>query len=547
MTVAMTEKYGPKQPTRLTPAELELRAGYRSKLPPAKASLPAGRGAAAGEDGFSSPNKGTAGAASTPGSTTKAPVAGGQAAPGTAGKTAAQAAPPGAAPAAAGKAAAQAAPSGAAPGATGKGQATASGSGKGSGSAASGGSSRGTAAQGSGKGAAAGGEAGASPSVSSKITALGSSLMQNRLFMSAFAVGAAALTVFSIYKGVELYNRYCLNRAITEMQQKELQTVHLYIHHRSPLSPSISIPCTRIETYLRVAKIPYEAHCISDPSVSPNGHLPFIVYDNQRVAGPQQIVDFLASTFNVFLDNQLTDDQYATGVAVMKALEYSLVRGYMRSIHVERPDLIRPYYSEMHHTPDFITRIALSRLRAHIEETNDTSGYNRLTSEQFQFELAKDAKAIETLLSRHAYLFSDAYPSSFDCALYAWLLPIVAMEDAADVNAVFEYIVASESLTNFVRRMTELAFPDLDELVLSALEGDQPPPSEPARPYSSQPASRQESRLSRVSLTERRNSLSNQSHRERRNSMSQRRQDLSRGDGRSLSNSVTPRREATQN
>jgi hypothetical protein len=290
-------------------------------------------------------------------------------------------------------------------------------------------------------------------------------VMENKIVMGALAVGAAALTVFSVYKGVEMYNHYRLGQSIAEVEREKPTVVHLYIHRRSPLAPSVSIPCTRIETLLRLARVPYEAHVISDPTVSPNGELPFVVFSGLRIAGAQDITDALARELDVSLDRDLSCEDQATGVALMSAVQYSLTRGYMRAVHVDRPDVMRPYYSEMNRTPDWVTQFALRRMQKRLSDVNNTSGYSQLSSEQYVHELLRDVRAIEALLERHTYLFSSDYPSSYDCALYAWLLPVVAMEDAAEVNEAFAYIVESELLTNFVRRMTELAFPDLDELV----------------------------------------------------------------------------------
>ncbi|KPI89197.1 hypothetical protein ABL78_1690 [Leptomonas seymouri] len=297
-----------------------------------------------------------------------------------------------------------------------------------------------------------------------------SQVLENRVVMSALAVGAAALTAFSIYKGVEMYNRHRLCQSIAEVERERPAVVHLYIHRRSPLAPSVSIPCTRIETLLRLARVPYEAHVISDPSVSPDGELPFVVFSGLRIAGAQAITDALARELGASLDRDLSPENQATGVALLSVVRYSLTRGYMRSVHVDHPDVMQPYYSEMNRTPDWVTRFALRRMQKRLTSVNEMSGYSQLSSEQYVHELLRDVCAIEALLEQHTYLFSDHYPCSYDCALYAWLLPVVAIEDAAEVNEAFAYIVESELLTNYVRRMTELAFPDLDELVYGQLE-----------------------------------------------------------------------------
>lgn len=311
---------------------------------------------------------------------------------------------------------------------------------------------------------------------------------ENPIIMGAIAIGAAALTIFSVYKGVEWFNRYRLSRCIAEVERERPSVIHLYIHRRSPLSPSVSIPCTRVETFLRLAKLPYEAHVISDASVSPNGELPFAVFKGLRVAGAQNIIDSIGRELGVSLDGDLSRDEVATGVALVSAVQYSLTRGYLRSVHVEHPAVMRPYYAEMDQKPEWITRIVLHRMRRRLSDVDKASGYSQLSPEQYVNELLKDIHAVEALLHHHHYLFSSDSPSSYDCSLYAWLLPIVAMEDAAEVNNAFAYVVESEILTNFVRRMTELAFPDLDELVIGEWEEEAEEDSTDKRQVSQAPS-----------------------------------------------------------
>lgn len=297
------------------------------------------------------------------------------------------------------------------------------------------------------------------------LKSVGRAALANPLFMSIAAVGAAALTVFSIYKGAEMYNRHYLNRCLAEVEAEEPATVHLYIMQRSPLAPSVSVRCSWVETFLRVAQVPYEAHAISDPSVSPSGQLPFIIHRRTKIAGAVEIVQYIRGSFGVDVDAHLTSEARATGAAMLSTLEYSLNRGYTRSVFLDRPEVIRPYYSEINATPDWLTRLALQRMASRIQARDKTTGYSFYSRQQASDAVLRDMQAFESLLTASNFLFSDDRPSSFDCALYAWLLPVVAMESSSAVNDSFKYIVRSRVLVRFVKEMTAAAFPDFEDII----------------------------------------------------------------------------------
>jgi glutathione S-transferase len=60
--------------------------------------------------------------------------------------------------------------------------------------------------------------------------------------------------------------------------------------------PNVSPFCCKLETWLRIAKVPYEVVDTPDPRKGPKGKLPFIEDGGVRIADSSLIVDYLVKT-----------------------------------------------------------------------------------------------------------------------------------------------------------------------------------------------------------------------------------------------------------
>lgn len=74
--------------------------------------------------------------------------------------------------------------------------------------------------------------------------------------------------------------------------------VYLYQFPRSATIPSVSPYCLKIETFLRVNKIPYENRFLV-MGRSKHGLLPFVELNGEQVADSQMIYEKLVNHFNI--------------------------------------------------------------------------------------------------------------------------------------------------------------------------------------------------------------------------------------------------------
>ncbi|XP_054604267.1 failed axon connections homolog isoform X2 [Nothobranchius furzeri] len=103
-----------------------------------------------------------------------------------------------------------------------------------------------------------------------------------------------------------------------ELDSKDAIILHQFSRPRSSF-PSLSPFCLKLETYLRMADLPYQ-NCF-DGKLSPQGKMPWIEYNQEQVFGTDFIIEFLEERLGVSLNKGLTPQERATSRAITKMVE----------------------------------------------------------------------------------------------------------------------------------------------------------------------------------------------------------------------------------
>ncbi|HEV2430640.1 MAG TPA: Tom37 metaxin N-terminal-like domain-containing protein, partial [Burkholderiales bacterium] len=82
--------------------------------------------------------------------------------------------------------------------------------------------------------------------------------------------------------------------------------------------PNVSPFCCKLETWLRIARVPYEIVDTPDPRKGPKGKLPFIEDAGVRIGDTSLIVDHLVRTRGVDPDARLNASQRAIALLVQR-------------------------------------------------------------------------------------------------------------------------------------------------------------------------------------------------------------------------------------
>lgn len=187
--------------------------------------------------------------------------------------------------------------------------------------------------------------------------------------------------------------------------------------------PNASPFCMKLETYLRMAALPYEVHYVRDPRTAPKGKLPYIRKDNHPHADSELIIDYLKTKFGDSLDNHLSPKQKSE----MLFLEsYFADKLYWLMVYFRWQDeagwahIQKDYF----HFLPFFKRIILSKvIRGKMLKMLYLQGTGRFEHSEIIHLAEKILESLSLYLGLDSY-FMGATPSSIDATAFGFLANI---------------------------------------------------------------------------------------------------------------------------
>jgi glutathione S-transferase len=182
--------------------------------------------------------------------------------------------------------------------------------------------------------------------------------------------------------------------------------------------------CMKVEVYLRLAGLPYEAVNSGDVLRAPKRKLPFIVDDGQRVADSTFIIEHLRHRHGDPLDGQLGAVDRAVATAFQRLLEEDLYWAlvYTRWGTDAGWALTRPaFFGALPPplrwiVPPLARRGVLAQLRGH--------GMGRHGADEIHAIGCRDITAVATFLADKPFLLGEQ-PTSIDASAYALLANVL--------------------------------------------------------------------------------------------------------------------------
>lgn len=235
------------------------------------------------------------------------------------------------------------------------------------------------------------------------------------------------------------------------------ETLEVYGFAKLGELPDLSPFVSKLEDYLRLAKVPYEKRS-GDVRKAPRGKLPYIVHAGSTIADSQRILEYLAKQEICDLDDWLTPDQRAELFALRSMVETDL---YFVIVHFRwQLDAGWAYYNEAIATvlrgaglPGFLIGPIIKSIRKNTVKQAIAQGAGRRDSEENLAHAREMFGVLARFLERRdgPWWFGDR-PSSADAILHAfvaativpkWGLPIEALADPHPrLRAWFEHVHA---------------------------------------------------------------------------------------------------------
>jgi glutathione S-transferase len=177
----------------------------------------------------------------------------------------------------------------------------------------------------------------------------------------------------------------------------------------------------KLETWLRLAELPYEVVALRNPGQGPKGKLPFIEdEDGTFVADSSLIIAHLSRTRGIDLDAGLDPLQRAQAVALQRLFEDHLyfVGVWSRWVDPEGWESFGPALFGSVPTP--LRHVIAAFVRRRVRNDLDAQGLGRHSQDELYALGRSDLEAIATLLGDRPFFATDR-PTTIDTVAYGHL------------------------------------------------------------------------------------------------------------------------------
>jgi glutathione S-transferase len=238
------------------------------------------------------------------------------------------------------------------------------------------------------------------------------------------------------------------------------QPIKLFQFPRMFGIPNLSPFCCKLETWLRIAQIPYEVVDTPDPRKGPKGKLPFIEDDGVRIADSSRIIDHLVRTRGVDPDAHLDAGQRSTALLVQRTLEehYAFVLAYT---HLLRDEGFRHTRTRFNSVPAIMRPLVSSMVQRQIRDLLWKQGILRHSDEEIVEAALRDWRAVLAAMSEGPFFFGNK-AAGVDAIVFGTLATTVLTPIESPIR---DFLRSQPGCLTYAERMREQFFP---ELVLTA-------------------------------------------------------------------------------
>ncbi|XP_068610020.1 failed axon connections homolog [Brachionichthys hirsutus] len=217
---------------------------------------------------------------------------------------------------------------------------------------------------------------------------------------------------------------YLLHELLAIRKEEELDSKDAVILHQFSRpktgAPSLSPFCLKLETYLRMVDLPYQNYF--DGTLSPQGKMPWIEYNQEQVCGAEFIIDFLEERLGVSLNKSLTAQERAVSRAVTKMVEEHFYWTIAYCQWVDNLEETQKMLSVSGPLSDLLKWILSHLTGGIVKREMYGHGIGRFSKEEVYALMEKDMRTLATLLGDKKYLMGSTL-STVDATVFSHLAP----------------------------------------------------------------------------------------------------------------------------
>jgi hypothetical protein len=286
---------------------------------------------------------------------------------------------------------------------------------------------------------------------------------------SPYVVLAAGVAggVWAIHKAGNYYSNYVTNkRVLQRWKQTPKDVVILHTLGRGKTVPNNSAFALKLETFLRMANIPYQLDH-STPFAPTTGKTPWITLNGENYVDSQLIIEFLSTKFTKYYHPpNYTAEQKANGHVLRILMDEHFAWGMSTWRWFYDENMLNNIRKLFDVPSERALRTFTRNANKRVTTNGWAQGILRLGKENVFRVMSDDLRALSTILGKRKFLLGDE-PCSDDCAVFGMLAQVLwCMPDSPYEKLVTEELL---NLTEYCVRMKETFWPDWEKCLAGAV------------------------------------------------------------------------------
>ncbi|XP_021948446.1 failed axon connections homolog isoform X2 [Folsomia candida] len=269
----------------------------------------------------------------------------------------------------------------------------------------------------------------------------------------------STICVFVLLKLLPLYFVHKARRGIkAKWSTSPKDVVILHTTPRGVLTPCISPFALKLETYLRMAKIPYKFD--GEFPFGKKAKTPWITLNGKHIADSQLIIETLNKKFEVKLGNyNETERAYGRATRIMID-EHMYWGGVVWRFSYCDQKVLKAMYKPLFKKYNWIMREFLWRgVVSKMRGLAWAQGTGRHSYEEIVSTMNESTFALSKILGNKKFILGDL-PSEDDAAIFGLLAQALYSSPGAPFHDAFD---KCPNLVEYTNRMKELYWPDWDD------------------------------------------------------------------------------------
>jgi glutathione S-transferase len=220
--------------------------------------------------------------------------------------------------------------------------------------------------------------------------------------------------------------------------------------------PNLSPFCCKLETWLRIAGLPYEVVDTPDPRKGPKRKLPFIEDAGLGLGDTSSIIEHLVKTRGVDPDAHLDRSQRSIALLVQRTLEEHYAFALLYSHFIREQGWHRTHVT-FAPVPAVIRPLVARMVRANMRRILWFQGLLRHSDTEIVELALQDWRAVLRVMSDGPFFFGDK-PTGTDAVVFGALASTVLTPIESPIR---DYLRSQQGCVAYAERMRARFFPEL--------------------------------------------------------------------------------------